>query len=175
MQLILLVLMTSLLAWFIVWAMVKIIFIPVNKITILGFSWEAPIYVWVKQLDISRILSSNDVSDPLSKLMPLIDTRLDDFFRNRLAEKLPMISMFIGDKTIEQLKAVFIAELESLFPEILQTISTQTHTDIVLRLQTDWIKEIEMKLMKATSALRNMAIIIGLLGGFLMHLILSFF
>jgi uncharacterized membrane protein YheB (UPF0754 family) len=34
---------------------------------------------------------------------------------------MPIISMFIGDKTIEQLKSVFMKELESLFPVVMTT------------------------------------------------------
>jgi hypothetical protein len=34
---------------------------------------------------------------------------------------MPMIGMFIGEKTINELKAVFITELESLFPVIMKS------------------------------------------------------
>ena len=32
---------------------------------------------------------------------------------------MPMIGMLIGDKTIQQLKSIFLAEQETLFPEIM--------------------------------------------------------
>ena len=51
--------------------------------------------------------------------MPHVEGHIDHFLRNKLSEQMPMISMFIGDKTIAQLKSVFIAELEILFPTIM--------------------------------------------------------
>jgi len=55
----------------------------------------------------------------IKKIMPHVEGHIDHFLRNKLSEQMPMISMFIGDKTIAQLKSVFIAELEILFPTIM--------------------------------------------------------
>ena len=46
------------------------------------------------------------------KLKPAIEAHMDDFLNNRLKEQMPMISMFIGEKTINSLKTIFIAEIE---------------------------------------------------------------
>lgn len=61
------------------------------------------------------------LTDPsnFSKLKPVIETHIDDFLRNKLKEQMPMISMFIGDKTIATLKTIFIAEIEALFPRVI--------------------------------------------------------
>jgi len=53
-------------------------------------------------------------------MMPLVENHIDHFLRVKLAEQMPMISMFIGDKTIQQLKTVFISELRVLFPDIMK-------------------------------------------------------
>jgi len=55
----------------------------------------------------------------LSKILPLIEEHMDDFLHNRLKEQLPMISMFIGNKTIDSLKKVFMQEIEALLPKVL--------------------------------------------------------
>ncbi|MBC8112315.1 MAG: DUF445 domain-containing protein [Verrucomicrobia bacterium] len=62
------------------------------------------------------------VNDPenVKKIMPLIEGHIDDFLRNKLKTKMPMIGMFIGDKTIIQLKEVFLQEIEELFPLVLK-------------------------------------------------------
>src|SRR5262245_46222004 len=62
------------------------------------------------------------VSDPsiLQKIMPMIEEHIDDFLRNKLKKEMPFIGMFVGDKTIESLKKVFITELETLFPNIMR-------------------------------------------------------
>lgn len=54
------------------------------------------------------------------KLMPLIEEHIDAFLRVKLPKQMPMIGMFIGDKTINELKAVFITELKELFPVVMK-------------------------------------------------------
>jgi len=173
MQLLIILFMTASLAWLLVWGMVKVIFIPSKTRSILGITWQAPIHVLVKKINLTQLVQGN--ADPLEQLMPLIDTRLDDFFRNKLSEKLPMISMFIGDKTIQQLKEVFMAELTLLFPELIQEMSSQIQTDLMLRLQTNWIKQIELELLLTTAPLRKLAVLIGIFWGLLLHIILTLF
>ncbi|HXO76387.1 MAG TPA: DUF445 family protein, partial [Puia sp.] len=47
-------------------------------------------------------------------------------------ESMPMIAMFIGDKTIAQLKAVFMQELEELFPVIMKNYVSNLRNDLDL-------------------------------------------
>ncbi|MCU0380933.1 MAG: DUF445 family protein [Chitinophagaceae bacterium] len=56
----------------------------------------------------------------LKKIMPVVDAHVDDFLRHRLSDTFPVLSMFIGEKTINQLKGFFMAELESLFPTLMK-------------------------------------------------------
>lgn len=62
-----------------------------------------------------KIIDPNNVA----KIMPLVEDKIDVFLREKLSSVFPMISMFIGKNTINQLKLVFMNELESLFPEII--------------------------------------------------------
>jgi uncharacterized membrane protein YheB (UPF0754 family) len=55
----------------------------------------------------------------LKKLMPFVEGKVDDFLRRKLSDAFPIISMFIGDSTINQLKTIFMAELEIIFPEMI--------------------------------------------------------
>jgi len=43
-----------------------------------------------------------------------------------------MLSMFIGDKTINQLKAAFLMELESLFPVLMKSYMTKLEQELDL-------------------------------------------
>ena len=45
---------------------------------------------------------------------------------------MPIISMFIGDKTINELKTVFTGELETLFPVIMKNYMTSLKEDLDL-------------------------------------------
>lgn len=58
--------------------------------------------------------------DNLNRLTPHVEEHIDHFLRVKLKEAMPMISMFIGDKTIAQLKGIFMEELQQLFPVIME-------------------------------------------------------
>jgi uncharacterized membrane protein YheB (UPF0754 family) len=61
------------------------------------------------------------INDPenIKKIMPIVESHVDDFLRNKLKEKMPMIGMLIGDKTINSLKEVFLKEIEEMFPQVM--------------------------------------------------------
>ncbi len=62
------------------------------------------------------------ISNPanLQQVMPLIEGQLDEFFRVRLVKDLPYVAPFLGEKTIQSLKELFIRELTALFPEMMR-------------------------------------------------------
>ena len=53
------------------------------------------------------------------KLMELADSQVDDFLRIRLVKELPYVGMLIGEQTIVALKKVFMKEMETLFPTVM--------------------------------------------------------
>jgi uncharacterized membrane protein YheB (UPF0754 family) len=62
------------------------------------------------------------ITDPatVKNIMPIVEVHIDDFLRNKLKEKMPMISMFIGDKTVNSMKEIFLKEIEEIFPQVLK-------------------------------------------------------
>ena len=72
-----------------------------------------------------ELLSFSDIEqkitnpENLEKLLPQVESHIDHFLRVKLSESMPMISMFIGDKTIEKMKTVFVEELRELFPVLM--------------------------------------------------------
>jgi uncharacterized membrane protein YheB (UPF0754 family) len=95
--------------------------IPKNQLVIAN---QAAKYV-TSQISFQVIEEKLTNPDIIEKIMPFIEEEIDNFLRNKLPLQLPMISMFIGDKTIAQLNEVFIAELRILFPKL---ISNYIHT-----------------------------------------------
>jgi uncharacterized membrane protein YheB (UPF0754 family) len=81
--------------------------------------------------EISSLDLEEKIGDPANfkKLVPTIESHVDDFLRNKLKEQMPMISMFIGDKTIDTLKNVFMQELESLFPQVMKQFAANLKND----------------------------------------------
>ena len=70
--------------------------------------------------------------DNLSKMMPLVEGKIDLFLREKLSSVFPMISMFIGQNTINQLKLVFMQELETIFPEIIGSYMKHLESELDL-------------------------------------------
>ena len=170
-HLVILMLLFAGLAWLISWGMVGILFYP--KKPILG--WQSPLVGWAKSVNMNTLLNKETLDHSLEKIMPIIDEKLDDFFRHRLTEKLPMISMFIGDKTIQQLKSVFMEELKQMFPTLMQSFASNMQKDLIDQLEHRSLQKFEIIAFKATAPLRKLAILIGLIWGVIAYSILNIF
>ena len=61
------------------------------------------------------------INDPknLENVLPVIETHIDRFLNEKLKQEMPMISMFIGSKTTDKLKEVFMKEIQLLFPQVI--------------------------------------------------------
>ena len=90
----------------------------------------------------SKITSPSSIE----KVIPFIDEKVDHFLRVKLTEKMPMISMFIGDATMAELKSVFMEELQELFPELMQHYTSGVFADIQLE------KLVESKILNIQSS-----------------------
>ena len=77
------------------------------------------------------------VTDPenFNKLKPEIETHIDSFLRVKLKDTFPMLSMLIGDKTINQLKGAFLLELETLFPVLMKSYITNLEKELDIEKQ----------------------------------------
>jgi uncharacterized membrane protein YheB (UPF0754 family) len=119
--------------WLTIWMALKLLFHPRQPRKIAGYRVQG--FFPKRQRQIAESLgkiagkeffSFEDIeltiTDPenAKKILPLADQHIDHFLRNKLKESLPVISMFIGEKTILQLRTVFMKELEELFPLILK-------------------------------------------------------
>jgi uncharacterized membrane protein YheB (UPF0754 family) len=131
-KLLLIPIISAFIGWFTNWIAIKMLFHPRVPTKILGITFHGIFPKRQKQfaeklgkLVSNELLSFKDIEQKITnpnnikKIMPHVEGHIDHFLRNKLSEQMPMISMFIGDKTIAQLKSVFIAELEILFPTIM--------------------------------------------------------
>lgn len=131
--LLLLPLISAFIGWFTNWIAIKMLFHPREPRNFLGMTIQGIFPKRQQQfaeklgkLVSQELLSFTDISDKLTspenlnRLSPYIEEHIDHFLRVKLKETMPMISMFIGDKTIAQLKTVFLEELQQLFPVIME-------------------------------------------------------
>jgi len=120
--------------------------------------------------------------DNLQKIMPAIEDHIDDFLRNKLKKEMPVISMFIGDKTVTSMKKVFMTELENLFPQIMRSYANNLVNDlnieqlVVQKIAALSITEIEkafyQNLSKEIRAIKLVSISLGLIIGSLAMLVI---
>lgn len=131
--LLLLPLISAFIGWFTNWIAIKMLFHPRTARNFLGITIQGIFPKRQQQfaeklgkLVSEELLSFSDISNKLTspenldRLSPYIEEHVDHFLRVKLKETMPMISMFIGDKTIAQLKSVFLEELRQLFPVIME-------------------------------------------------------
>ncbi len=123
------------------------------------------------------------ISEPrnIQKMMPLIEGHIDTFLKEKLAEQLPMISMFIGDKTITRLKSTFMQEIESLLPPVMRSYAGQLKTELdlekiitekVAKFSSDRLEELLYQIMaKEFRFVEWVGAVIGLLIGIVQVLI----
>lgn len=143
--LILIPFLSAFIGWFTNWVLLKMLFHPNEPKTIAGFRLQGIFpknqgllaekigeMVNRELFPFAEIESKITGADNFQKLMPLIEVHVDEFLRIKLPKQMPMIGMFIGDKTINELKIVFITELESLFPVIMQSYLGNLGTDLDL-------------------------------------------
>jgi len=147
--------------WCLVWA-----------ISIMPFKWPYLADKWVGQIDLTKMIPELAAHDPFEAMKPIINDKLDDFFRHKISAKLPMISMFIGDKTIEELKAVFIEELALLFPMLISEFSAHLNKDLQQQWEQKLRKIVQQKIIRASIPFRWVAFALGAIWGAVIALIL---
>jgi uncharacterized membrane protein YheB (UPF0754 family) len=131
--LIIIPLTSAFIGWFTNRLLVKILFHPRKPIRIAGFiiqgifpkhqlqfAQKLGTVVSTELFSFAEIEEKITSADSLKKIMPVVETHVDEFLRHRLKEAFPMIGMFIGEKTINSLKDVFMKELETIFPVIMR-------------------------------------------------------
>lgn len=131
-QFILIPLISAFIGWFTNWVAIKMLFHPKEPKRILGITFhgifpkrQRSFAEKLGKMISAEFLSYEDIEEKiahpqnLQKLMPLIETHVDSFLRDKLSDEMPFISLFIGENTRRSLKNVFMRELETLFPQIM--------------------------------------------------------
>ena len=139
------VILSTFTGWVTTWIAIKMLFHPRKPINILGIKIQGifpknqqQIAQKLGQVVSKELLSFSEIEekitspDNLQKLKPEIEAHIDNFLRNKLKDIFPMLSMFIGEKTITQLKDAFLIELESLFPVLMKTYLNKIQHDLDL-------------------------------------------
>lgn len=130
--LILIPIISAFIGWFTNWIAIKMLFHPKNPKKILGITFHGIFPKRQQQfaeklgkLVSSELLSFKEIEQKITspenvnKLMPFVESKVDEFLRIKLSDAFPVISMFIGESTILQLKGIFMDELKVIFPQVI--------------------------------------------------------
>lgn len=124
-----------------------------------------------------ELLSFSDISGKLSdsakikQMLPDIADQMDGFLRKKLPASMPVLSMFIGDNTINKIKQVFMDEMEEMLPKLIYRYVNSHQedldlgkivTDKVSGFSSDKLEEILNSIMK--KEFRFVEVIGGVLG-----------
>ena len=136
---------SAFIGWFTNWIAIKMLFHPKEPKKILGITFQGIFPKRQRQFaeKLGALVSTELISfaeieakivnpENIKKLLPLVEERIDDFLRKKLSDVFPIISMFIGDNTINQLKGVFMTELETLFPELIKSYMKNLESELDL-------------------------------------------
>ena len=183
--------LSAVIGWLIHVIASRLIFYPVKPLSVLGFKIQGFIPATqpliadqIAEVIAREFSASSSFADKLSssenlqKVMPVVETHIDNFLRNKLQTALPMIAMFVGEKTIQQLKTVFMSELELIFPEVMQTYAAQlgSNSNISLMVKERLENYPSEKFTEATRSMLRAPIKklqwLGAISGFVIGLIL---
>ncbi len=175
--------LTSIAGWLSIRLFVKFLFYPSTPIRIFGIAWVGIIpaarleAIENLALFISIRFPVSDLSEKLintgnlERIMPIIEEHIDQFLRVKLPIEMPYVGMFIGDKTTNTLKTIFVQELKAIFPEIMSNyIGQLSSVNDIKRLISEKLTAIPIKEFETSfylhlgRSLEKAALLGGLIG-----------
>ncbi|MEY2587872.1 MAG: hypothetical protein RLY11_1721 [Bacteroidota bacterium] len=143
--LILIPLISAFIGWFTNWIAIKMLFHPKEPKKIIGITFhgifpkrQVQFAEKLGKLVSNELLSFKEIEqkivspENINKLMPFVEDKVDHFLRVKLNEVFPVIAMFIGENTIQQLKEIFMAELKVIFPQVINKHVQQLESQLDL-------------------------------------------
>jgi uncharacterized membrane protein YheB (UPF0754 family) len=123
---------SAFIGWFTNWIAIKMLFHPKNPVKFLGitihgifpkrqkqFAEKLGILVATELIHFDEIAERLKDPSQLRELAPVIEKHINSFLEVKLKEKLPVISMFVGDGMMAKIKEGMMEEIELLLPEII--------------------------------------------------------
>ncbi|HSN60074.1 MAG TPA: hypothetical protein VLR49_04005, partial [Ferruginibacter sp.] len=122
--------------WLMAVLFLNFLFKPYSPIKFLGFSISGIIPALQPGLAkdiaaaiVKNYLSNKGIAEKLSnpvymhQLRPEIEDHVDRFLQEKLPEAFPLLSKFMGEKTLLKFKEAFLSEVELIFPAMLKSYS----------------------------------------------------
>lgn len=156
--------------WFTTWIAFYMLFHPRKPVRILGMTLQGIFpkrqqvfaaklggVVGKELLHFDEIVGQIKDPEALALVMPGIEKHIDIFLNEKLKDKLPVISMFMGQGTMVKIKESLIEEINVMLPEVIaqyaDNLSNKINiekivTDKVKNFSSDKLEEILLAVMK---------------------------
>jgi len=180
----LLPLIAAFIGWFTNWIAIKMLFHPKNPVKILGITFhgifpkrQLQFATKLGSIVAKELISFDDIATKINspettkKIIPIVEEKVDHFIKTKLSEELPLLSMFINGKTMENIKKGIVDEVETMFPIVISQMTTNMKqdldiekivTDKVSQFSSDKLEEILFSIM--SKEFKFVEIIGGVLG-----------
>jgi uncharacterized membrane protein YheB (UPF0754 family) len=175
--------------WVTNWIGFKFLFHPKKQKKVLGITLQGILPKRQQQfaIQLGKLVSSEllsfaeleqKIADPqnVTKILPLLEIHIDTFLREKLTAEIPMLGMLIGEKTIAQVKGVFMKELEELFPVLMKqylgVLQTELNIEkiVIEKLSNFSTEKVEELLIETMSTELRFAGIVGAIIGLVIGL-----
>ncbi|HTM67281.1 MAG TPA: DUF445 family protein [Flavipsychrobacter sp.] len=175
---------SAFIGWFTNWIAIKMLFHPKEPKRILGitfhgifpkrqqqFAKKLGVLVATELLHFDEIAERIKDPENLGELAPFIETHIDEFLQVKLKEKLPVISMFVGEGMLQKIKEGLMEEINVLLPQLIDKFTGKLSASIdiekivtekVANFSSDKLEEILVSIMQ--KEFRFVEIIGGVLG-----------
>ncbi|HEY6082056.1 MAG TPA: DUF445 family protein, partial [Chitinophagaceae bacterium] len=139
------------------------------------------------QVVANELLSFRDIEEKMTNpekikgMIPVLEQHIDHFLRYKLSDAMPVLSMFIGEGTINKIKGIFVTELEELFPELIKQYLSSVENELDLqKIVTDKVaafssEKLEIILNHILTKEFRFVEVIGTILGFMIGLLQIFF
>jgi uncharacterized membrane protein YheB (UPF0754 family) len=129
---------------------------------------------------------ANKINSPetTKKIIPLVEEKVDNFIKTKLSEEIPLLSMFINGKTLENIKKGIVNEVELMFPTLLTQMTSNMQADMniekmvvdkVSNFSSDKLEEILFSIMqKEFKFIEIIGAVLGFLIGILQIVLTQF-
>lgn len=134
---------SAFIGWFTNWIAIKMLFHPREPKKFFGITLQG---IFPKrqqqfaqklgQLVSKELISFDDIAgkinkpETIQKAIPFVEEHIDKFIKTKLKEEIPLLSMFINDKSIESIKKGMVHEIESLFPLLITKMTDGVKNDL---------------------------------------------
>lgn len=175
---------SAFIGWFTNWIAIKMLFHPKEPRKILGMTFQGIFPKRQQQFAAKlgavvagQLLHFDEIAakikDPaqLAAVKPEIEQHVDVFLHEKLKEKLPVISMFVGQGTLEKIKEGLMEEIDQMLPQVIgryaDNLSEQVNIEQIVSekvagFSSDKLEEILVAIMN--KEFRFVEIIGGVLG-----------